>query len=98
VLLKILQIIEKEECSMAAIQSFRLLRNSLAVNWQDFPETWNRIFSKSLNLNNNYVDKIDLNENNLELCRISLQFIANVLNSQPTCGFDAWMKLKHNFR
>ena len=98
VLLKILHIIEKEECSLETIQCFKLLRNSMAHNWQQFPETWMLLFSKSVHLNNNYFDRIESNEKFLELCRISLQFIANVLNRQPICNLIAWMKLKHNLR
>ena len=70
----------------------------MAHNWQEFPETWMLIFNKSINLHNSCVDNIESNEKFLDLCRISLQFIANVLNSQPICNLNAWMKLKHNFR
>ena len=71
----------------------------MAGNWEAFSETWTLIFQTCITLNNNYFDKIDSDVKYVIFVRISLQFISNVLNSQPlTCNEDGWMKIKHKIR
>lgn len=75
------------------VECFRILRNCSGQNWESFPEIWNQLLNEGIQLLINTLLK-DTQGDDIVLSRVILQFLGNVLNTQPSLATLLWEKLQ----
>lgn len=75
------------------VECVRILRNCSGQNWARFPEVWTQLLDECIQLLTTFLLK-ETQEDDIVLPRVILQFLGNVLNTQPSLSSLLWDKLQ----
>jgi len=98
ILLILSLIVQREQSNKILLPCLETLRNCYGKNWDSSPSTWTCILKGILKSIEKRLSAESLCEEDVPVIQISLQFVGNLLNSQPSVSESVWYNLQKCFQ
>ena len=96
ILSKLLMIINESGNARVVTECLRTLRNCAGANWQDFPDCWESLFVRAVDLLRlNVVGETGADSVQL---KVLLQLVGNMINRRQELAECIWNSLPEHFR
>lgn len=93
----LLETIRRKDNQLLVVECLRILRNCAGQNWSACQKTWNQLLCECTHQLRNMLIMVPT-ESVILLIRLFLQFIANMLNTEPGLSTSIWEDLQSQLR